>query len=98
MGRIIWIPDARQERTNICKYWNKRNGNNNYSKKLNAEIKHILKLVKENPFIGVEVEEFYGVRRVLVLQNYSLFYKVKQEDIYILSFWDNRQNSNNKEI
>lgn len=98
MGKIIWLQEAQEERKKIFKYWNKRNNSDTYSKKLNAEIKHILKLVKESPFIGVEVEQRKGIRRVLVLRNYSIFYTIIEDNIYIVSFWDNRQDPDKLEV
>lgn len=98
MGKIIWSPKAKRQRGDIYKYWNKRNGNNNYSLKLNTEIKHILNLVKNTPLMGMEVEQRKAIRRVLVLTNYSIFYTFDKENIYILSFWDNRQNPDELKI
>lgn len=98
MGRIIWQQEAQNQRKDIFRYWNKRNGNNTYSKKLNTEIKHILNLVKNTPLMGMEVEQRKAIRRVLVLTNYSIFYTFDKENIYILSFWDNRQNPDGLEF
>lgn len=98
MGRIIWQQEAQTQRKDIFRYWNKRNGNNTYSKKLNTEIKRILNLVKNTPLMGMEVEQRKAIRRVLVLTNYSIFYTFDKENIYILSFWDNRQNPDELKI
>lgn len=98
MGKVIWSPKAKRQRGDIYRYWNKRNGNNNYSLKLNAEIKRVLKVVKDTPLIGVEVEQRRHIRRVLIFSNYSLFYTFDKENVYILSFWDNRQNPENLEL
>lgn len=98
MGRIIWQREAQNQRKDIFRYWNKRNGSNTYSKKLNTEIKRVLKVVKDTPLIGVEVEQRRHIRRVLIFSNYSLFYTFDKENIYILSFWDNRQNPENLEL
>lgn len=98
MGKVIWSNRARSERGEIFKYWNKRNGNNAYTQKLNTEIKNIIELVKENPLIGGEIDFFDGIRRMLVLRNYSIFYTIIENNIYIVSFWDNRQNPDGLEF
>lgn len=98
MGKVIWSPKAKRQRGDIFRYWNKRNGSNTYSLKLHTEIKRILKVVKDTPLIGVEVEQRKSIRRVLIFSNYSLFYTFDKENIYILSFWDNRQNPDSLEL
>lgn len=55
-------------------------------------------MVKNTPLMGMEVEQRKAIRRVLVLTNYSIFYTFDKENIYILSFWDNRQNPDELKI
>lgn len=98
MGKIIWSNKAKSERADVFRYWNKRNGNNAYSQKLNTEIKRMLNLLKENYFMGAEIDFFEDIRRVLVFHNYSIFYTIIDENVYIVSFWDNRQNPDDLEL
>ena len=98
MGKIIWSERAKEERKNIIKYWNTNNGNNAYSQKLNEETKKMIAIIKENPYLGSEIDFFENIRRILIFSNYSLFYTIIEDDIYILSFWDNRQNPDGLEL
>ena len=50
--------------------------------------------IAENPLIGEEVGKNF--RRVLVLLNFSIIYKVHKEKINISAFFDNRRNPDNK--
>lgn len=88
--KLFWTEAAIVQRHSIFNYWNKRTHNSSYSKKLKSKIKEKTELLKSNPFIGKEVgfEEI----RCLPMDNFSLFYILNQDNIFILSFWDNRQN------
>jgi hypothetical protein len=73
MRQVIWTKHAQNEKINALIYWTKHNHSSAYSKKINKESRRILSLVKGNPFIGEEVEDIKGVRRVIVLEAFSLF-------------------------
>ena len=90
--KIIWSNTAVNQRNKTFDYWNFRNENNEYSKKLNATIYAKIELIKLNPFIGImgDLKPY----RILYFGNYSLVYKKVSKIIYIGAFWDNRQNPN----
>ena len=88
--RIVWAPNALQSRKSIFAYWNKRNKSNDFSKKINLLIYEKIDLLKNFPLTGVEIQNEDA--RILHFHNYSLVYKISQSEIYILAFWDNRQN------
>jgi plasmid stabilization system protein ParE len=50
--RIIWSPLAQQKRKNILQYWNERNANATYSRKLNALFIEAAKQLSKFPYIG----------------------------------------------
>lgn len=87
---IIWTSTALKQRNNTFNYWNKRNKNNLYSKKLNIKIKENTKLLKEFPEMGKPTVKINV--KAIILEHYSIFYKVKINKIFILAFWDTRQN------
>ena len=58
----------------------------------------MIAIIKENPYLGSEIDFFENIRRILIFSNYSLFYTIIEDDIYILSFWDNRQNPDGLEL
>jgi len=91
MFSIRWEVKAIEEQNSIFDFWNKHNKSKTYSRKLFNEIKQIESLLLKNPHLGT-LTDFCDVRKVTVLSNFSLFYKVVGRIIYILAVWDNRRN------
>ncbi len=87
---IYWTQTAINQRNYIFNYWNNRNKSFEYSKKLNISIKERTSLLKSNPKLGKKTE--FNNTRVISLGHYSIFYRNENSNIYIMSFWDNRQN------
>ena len=54
--KVIWTNTAYKQRNLIFNYWNKRNGNNNYSKKLLIKINQRVKHISIFPEIGKQVD------------------------------------------
>lgn len=90
--RIIWTQTAIRQREKIFEYWNNRNKSNSYSKRINSVLYKKIDFLKSNPLIGIEIEDFDG--RVLSFEKYGLVYRISQNFVFILAFWDNRQNPN----
>lgn len=94
MFKIKWTPEAEKLYFETLEYWINHNKSNNYSLKIIAEVERKEKLLSNNPFIGAIIfgtkEE---VRRVLVLENFSIHYRVKKATVEILSFWANKKDS-----
>ena len=88
--RIIWTSKADQIYSEILKFYVQRNGSKTYSKKLNDEVKKLLLLLSNHPFLGKKI----GLTntRVLIKGNHKIFYKIYAEELVILLFWDSRQN------
>jgi len=91
MARLAlkWTNTAVRQRNYIFAYWDERNKNTAYSKKLNKMIKVRVSLLKQFPNIG-KITGFKNTR-VISLGKYSIFYQIKDNDIIITGFWDNRQ-------
>lgn len=87
--KVSWTQAAINQRTNVFNYWNKRIGNKKYSSKLNRGIRTRLALLQTNPMLGVKTsrKDF----RVLYYLNYGIYYKTVNNDLFIVGFWDNRQ-------
>ena len=98
MLSIKWTEHERREKVEILKFWIKNYQSNIYSQKIKIETQRKLSLLKKNSLMGEEVEDFNEVRRILILENFSLFYTIEVNEIKILSFWDNRRNPENLEI
>lgn len=62
---------------------------NTYSKKLLKLVSERTLQISEKPFI-YKSTDFKDVR-VASLRNFSVYYKVTDEQIIITAFWDNRQ-------
>jgi plasmid stabilization system protein ParE len=87
---IVWTRTADLQFIGILEYWVEKNKSNVFSKKLlKLVIKRTLE-ISENPFI-YKSTDFKDVR-VSSLKNFSIYYKVTDEQIIVSAFWDNRQN------
>lgn len=87
--KIIWTQTAVRQRKEILTYWTKRNGNTNYSLKIIRQTKERLASVIEYPFSGKQTNHLSTLEAAM--GNFSIYYKVTEEHIFITAFWDNRQ-------
>ncbi|MFD2037717.1 type II toxin-antitoxin system RelE/ParE family toxin [Belliella marina] len=86
---VVWTRTADIQFVGVLEYWVKRNKSNTYSKKLLKLVSELTKQIAENPLI-YKVTDFKDTR-VSSFGNYSIYYKVREKDILITSFWNNRQ-------
>lgn len=89
---IFWTNTALKQRNYTFEYWNERNKNNVYAKKLNSSIHERTNILKSNPELGKQTE--FKNTRAISLGHYSILYKKVDLKIIITGFWDNRQNPN----
>ena len=87
---IVWSENAIFELKEILEYFNFRNKSKLYSSKLNSLIQLELKILSDYPEIGKKTDTL-NVRGFLI-ENYFIFYEIKEIHIVILSVWDTRQN------
>ena len=87
--KIIWADTAKAEFKDVCSYWNNRNKSNAYSRKLRQLTKAATDDISNFSLAGSN-SGFENIKFVLV-REYQLFYKILEEQILILSFWDARQ-------
>ncbi len=92
MLSIKWSNRAVKEKSDILRYWVKHNGSETYSEKIETETDKAINLILENTLIGEKVKNRNNVRRLTVMRDYSIYYTVIEKYVYILAFWDNRQN------
>ena len=90
--RIIWTPNARDEKRKILAYWLRRNKSNVYPKKLNILIKQAIHHIADKP-LPRRITDFKDVN-VKIIRDYKIFFKEDEESIYIISIWDTRQDPN----
>ena len=88
--RIVWTNTARKARREILEYWIKHNGSNTYSKRLSKLFRIKVALLESDHYLG-KPTDFQDVR-VSLVSHFSIFYKVREEEIIIVGIWDNRRN------
>ncbi len=91
---IQWSELALRDRREIFSFWNQHNKSNQYSKRLQVLIKLSLEILRENPEIGPKLE-IGETRYVMIERHFKLIYTVRGNRIFILRFWDTRQDPSN---
>lgn len=86
---VIWTRTADLQFVGVLEYWVKRNKSTAYSKKLLKLVPDRTKQIAENPLIYIATD--FQNTRVASLGNFSIYYKVYDNEIIITAFWDNRQ-------
>jgi plasmid stabilization system protein ParE len=94
--KLIWSNNAKIQLFEILDYFNGRNQNSNYSKKLyRLFVKEASTLIK-HPELGIKSDLF--LVRGLIVESYILFYEITSEYLIIHTIWDTRQNPVNLQI
>ena len=93
---IIWSNLAKLQFSNVVEYYALRNGNANYSLKLVDEVEDLLETLSKSELIGRLTSN--KITRVLVMKVYLIYYEINGNQIEIISFWDNRQSTENKKV
>ena len=88
---VIWTFTAKEQRRLILKYWTIKNGSTIYAEKLIRLIAERTKVIAQYPEAFISTD-FKNVR-VSTLGHFSIFYKYNSNQIIIMAFWDNRQNT-----
>ncbi len=88
--KIEWSKESKDSLEKILEFYNERNGNKIYSKKLLKQLKHTTSLIANNNFIGKLTDELNV--RVIFKNEYAVFYEVTEKVVEILLIWDTRRN------
>jgi plasmid stabilization system protein ParE len=91
MIKVIWSIRSLNELDEILEYWLKRNKSYSYQNKILRESDNAINLIRIYPNIGIKTDH-RNVRMRLILDRFYLVYRINQETIEILKFWDCRQN------
>jgi plasmid stabilization system protein ParE len=86
---VIWTKTADLQFVGILEFWVKRNKSNTYSKKLVKLVSERTNQIASKPFIYKAIS-LNDIRKAS-LGYFSIFYKVTNDNIIIVAFWDNRQ-------
>jgi len=87
--RIVWSARAKSDLSAILDFFYIRNGNKSYSRKLNSNIRKVIRLLRTYPGIGTRTD-IQDVR-ALIHGNYIIFYETKPGSVLIIAIWDSRQ-------
>lgn len=98
MFQIKWTTKATKEKSDVLRFWIEKNKSDTYSRKIHLQSKKSLNLLKENPYIGQELFDLVDIRYIVVLRKFSIFYRIVDHSIEILSFWDGHRNPDDLEI
>ena len=89
--KIIWSSLSIRQLKAVLDFYTQRNGSPAYSLKILIEIEELLNALSENEFIGRLTSN--KMTRAIPMKVYLIFYEISQNQIKIVSFWDNRQNN-----
>jgi len=88
--KIIWSARAEKELLHILDFYIERNGSNKYSSKLLDRVENSISLLPAFPELGHLTDN--EVTRVIVKDDFLIFYEISEHHIEVVSFWDGRQN------
>lgn len=91
---IVWSNRALKELEHTIEYL-ENNFTNKELRKLSLEIERNLNIISKNPLIFSKTETL-GIRKVVIAKFNTLYYKIENEKIEIISFFSNRQDPNNR--
>lgn len=84
--KVIWSLRASNELKGVLDFYNQRNGSTRFSLKILNEIEALLKTLSKNEFVGRLTSN--KTTRVIPMKVYLIFYELDQNQIEIVSFWD----------
>jgi plasmid stabilization system protein ParE len=92
--KVAWSVEARLDLFEILEFYIQRNGNANYSRRLNTKVNKSIKLITRNPFLGLQTD-IESVRS-LVTGDYQIIYEILESTLVIVMVWDCRRNPEDK--
>lgn len=94
--KIEWSVEARLDLIDILEFYIGRNKSAVYSNKLNSKITKSLKLISQNPLIGIKS----GIEsvRALITGDYQIIYEIIENLIIVVMIWDCRRDPDDKII
>ncbi len=89
-NKVFWSGKAKDDYRNILLYL-QQNWTLNEVQKFTGKVERNISNLLSNSEIGT-ISKKKLIRRLVVSKQISLYYKIKQGDIYIVTLFDNRQN------
>ncbi len=94
--KVEWSIEARLDLLDILEFYIQRNGNANYSRKLNSKINKSIKLITRNPLLGKQTD--INSVRAIVTGDYQVIYEIVEQTLLIVMVWDCRRNPEERKI
>jgi plasmid stabilization system protein ParE len=88
--KVVWTTEARLSLKEILDYYTERNGNKKYSSNISHRIKKLIAYISSYNLIGRAADE--KDVRVVIYDNYEIFYQIGDKKIEVLLVWDSRRN------
>ncbi len=88
--KVVWTTEAKLSFKEILDYYIERNGNKKYSSSISRRIRKLISYISSYNLIGKSTDE-PGIR-VIIYNNYEIFYQLSEDEIEVLLIWDSRRN------
>lgn len=95
--KIKWTSHALIELADTIDYLQK-NWTDRELKKFSQELEHTLQLISRNPELFPTSKSKIDIRKVVVAKFNSLYYRINQNSIEVLSLFSNRQDPDKNKI
>lgn len=95
--KILWTNFALGELENTIVYLNE-NWTERELRNLASEIEETLSLISHHPYLFEAFDSRKNIRRVVVAKHNTLYYRVKNNTIEIISFFSNRQSPKKRQL
>ena len=95
--KILWTDHALKELANTITYL-EENWTAKELQNLAVKIEETLLLISQNPYLFQVSDVKKDIRRVVILTYNTLYYRVKNNKIEIISFFSNRQNPKKRKL
>jgi toxin YoeB len=92
--KIEWSIEARLDLLDILGFYIERNKSVAYSNRLNTKIVRSIKLIGQNPLIGIKTE--INSVRALITGDYQIIYEIHNQLIVVVMIWDCRRDPEDK--
>jgi len=92
--KIEWSVEARLDLLDILEFYIVRNKSAAYSNKLNTKIVRSIKLIGQNPIIGIKTE--IDSVRALITGDYQIIYEIHDQLVVVVMIWDCRRDPEDK--
>ena len=95
--RVFWTDHALEELRNTVEYL-ELNFSEREIKNLSERIENTLRFVSANPGIFPQVEGYVGIHRVVIAKFNTMYYRMSNNQIEIISFFSNRQSPEKRSL